>query len=237
MKKILFILTVLLLSLPAFAQQEADSLLVQDDSTYISDRPFVELDTVIDIADGFQMRSDSTRIIYYSNLDWKPDPVRAVWLAAIFPGLGQIYNRSYWKLPIIYGGLMGCIYAITWNNNMYQDYRQAYRDILTDEVLSTDPSRSYNAVLREGYTIESMGGRTRYTQVLNENQNTYHRYRDISIVVAVAVYALSVIDAFVDAQLFDFDISPDLSMHVEPDIQYDLFHQRSAELKVAFTIK
>ena len=201
------------------------------------DSSFVELDTAIVLETGFRMQSDSTRIIYYSNLEWKPDPAKAVWMAAIFPGLGQIYNRSYWKLPIVYGGLMGCIYAITWNNNMYQDYKRAYRDILMDDVLSSDPTRSYNAVLREGYTVETMGGRQRYTEVLKENQNTYHRYRDISIVVAVAVYALSVIDAFVDAQLFDFDISPDLSMHVEPNIEYDLFHQRSAELKLAFTIK
>ena len=86
-----------------------------------------ELDTLIEVGQGTQLRSDSVRTIYYSNLNWKPNPARAVWLGAIFPGLGQIYNRSYWKLPIVYGGLMGCIYAITWNNNMYRDYKQAYR--------------------------------------------------------------------------------------------------------------
>jgi len=169
---------------------------------------------------------------------WRPNPLRAVWMGALFPGLGQIYNRSLWKLPIVYGGLMGCTYAIIWNGNMYNDYKQAYADILTDEVLSTDPNRSYNAILPKGYTIEMMGGRQTYTNTLNDKQNLYHKYRDIGIVAAVAVYALSVIDAFVDAQLFDFDISPDLSMNVSPQIYNDyMTHQRSAEVHLAFTIK
>ena len=63
---------------------------------------------------------------------WRPDPMRAVWMGTIIPGYGQIYNRAYWKLPIVYGAFMGCAYAISWNNRMYQDYKQAYRDILTD---------------------------------------------------------------------------------------------------------
>ena len=60
---------------------------------------------------------------------WRPDPKRALWLALVLPGAGQIYNRKYWKLPIIYGGFMGCIYAMTWNNQMYKDYSQAFIDI------------------------------------------------------------------------------------------------------------
>lgn len=167
---------------------------------------------------------------------WKPDPVRAVWLATIVPGLGQIYNRSYWKLPIVYGGFMGCAYAITWNAHMYNDYKEAYRDILTDTELSTDPNRSYNAILPKGYTIESMGGREQYTSTLNSRQNLYRRYRDISIAVTALVYVLTIIDAYVDAQLFDFDISPDLSMNIEPQLYYDLpKQQRSAEIKLAIT--
>lgn len=169
---------------------------------------------------------------------WRPNPSKSVWMGAIFPGLGQIYNRSYWKLPIVYGALMGCIYAIVWNGNLYQDYKQAYWDILTDVTLSTDPNRSYNAILPKGYTIESMGGRATYTQTLNNKQNLYRRYRDLGIVATVLVYALSLVDAFVDAQLFDFDISPDLSMNVTPQIYNDFINQqRSAEVHLAFTFK
>ena len=169
---------------------------------------------------------------------WRPNAGRAVWMAALVPGLGQIYNRSYWKLPIVFGAFVGCIYAIRWNGNMYEDYKQAYRDILTDPVLSDDPSRSYNAILPKGYTIEMMGGRDSYTKTLNNKQNLYRRSRDIAIVCTALVYGLSIIDAFVDAQLFDFDISPDLSLNVTPQLYYDLQRQQSeAGLRLAFTIR
>lgn len=171
-------------------------------------------------------------------LMWTPDPLRATWLAVIVPGLGQIYNRSYWKLPIVYGGLMGCGFAIAWNGEKYDAYKQAYRDILADaNNISTNPTRSYNAILPEGYTIDRMGGVSNYTAVLKDRQNMYRRYRDISIVVGVLVYALSIIDAYVDAQLFDFDISDDLSINIEPQLYYNpnLPEQRSAELKLAIS--
>ena len=167
-------------------------------------------------------------------INWKPDPYRAVWMAAILPGAGQIYNRSYWKLPIVYGGLMGCGYAIAWTNRRYSDYKEAYRDIVTDDVISTDPNRSYNRLLPKGYTVDRMGGKANYTTTLNNQQNNYRRYRDISILATIVFYGLTIIDSYVDAQLFDFDISPDLSMNVEPDIYYDnLRNTRTPEIHLA----
>ncbi len=161
---------------------------------------------------------------------WRPDPMRAVWMGTIIPGYGQIYNRAYWKLPIVYGAFMGCAYAISWNNRMYQDYKQAYRDILTD----TDGTKtSYLDMLPDGYTIEMMGGKDNYTRVLKNGNDTYRRYRDISIVATVLVYALSIIDAYVDAQLYDFDISTDLTMNISPQLYQDDFNNRSAELHFA----
>lgn len=70
-------------------------------------------------------------------IKFNPKPERAVWLSALFPGLGQIYNRRYWKLPIIVGGFMGLGYATTWNNSQLQDYSQGYRDLLDNDP-STD---------------------------------------------------------------------------------------------------
>lgn len=169
-------------------------------------------------------------------LFWKPDPVRAVWLGAIVPGLGQIYNRSYWKLPIVYGGFMGCIYAVTWTNNQYTSYKEAYRDIYHDiqhGMVSDSPDKSYNAILPEGYDINAMGGASAYSNRLKEWQNVSLRNRDLSILVTIAVYALSLVDAYVDAQLFDFDISNDLSLNVSPQLYYDMQHQRTAEVKLA----
>lgn len=171
-------------------------------------------------------------------LFWQPDPMRAVWLGAVVPGLGQIYNRSYWKLPIVYGGLMGCVYAITWTNNQYDSYKQAYRDIYYDiqhGTLSESPDKSYIAILPEGYTISSMGGASTYQSRLKEWQNASRRNRDMSILATIAVYALSLIDAYVDAQLFNFDISNDLSLDVSPQLYYDMQNQRTTEIKLAIS--
>ena len=144
---------------------------------------------------------------------WQPDPKRALWLALVFPGGGQIYNRKYWKLPLIYGGFMGCLYAMNWNNNMYKDYSQAYLDIMDD-----DPgTASYNNYLHLGAKITS-DNEERYKQIFKSRKDKYRRWRDMSFFVMVGVYALSVIDAYVDAELSVFDISKDLSLKVEPTI-------------------
>lgn len=173
---------------------------------------------------------------------WRPNPMRAVWMATIIPGYGQIYNRSYWKLPIVYGAFMGCAYAITWTNGLYTDYKEAYRDIATDpDYNPTDPTKSYVAILPKGYSIDgtsgggSMGGKSKYTSYLQNNMNTYRRYRDISIVASIVAYMLSIIDAYVDAQLYDFDISPDLSLNIEPTVNRDRFNNQTTELKLAIT--
>lgn len=177
---------------------------------------------------------------YMIDLNRKPDAMRAVWLGAIVPGLGQIYNRSYWKLPIVYGAFMGCGYAISWTNGRYTGYKAAYKDLYIDNVngtVSTDASKSYIALLPEGYTIDRMGGVSTYINTLKNRQNVYRRYRDLSIVATVAIYALSLVDAYVDAQLFDFDISEELSLDIQPQIYFDPYTQRTAEMKLAITLK
>lgn len=142
---------------------------------------------------------------------WRPDTKRAMWLALVLPGAGQVYNRKYWKLPIIYGGFAGCIYAMTWNNQMYKDYSQAYLDIMDD-----DPNtQSYNNFLHLGTKIDETNI-TRYQEVFRKRKNRYRRWRDLSVFATIAVYALSVIDAYVDASLSEFDISEDLSLRVAP---------------------
>ena len=154
-------------------------------------------------------------------MEFKPDPKKAV-LMALVPGLGQIYNRKFWKLPIVYGGLMGCMYAVTWNNRNYQDYSTAYKDIMMD---AEEPNRpveefhtSWQDFLGVGYDPKEWVTNTNFQTQLKNRKDYYRRYRDLSIIITVGVYALSIIDAYVDAQLFDFDISPDLSMHWEPTV-------------------
>lgn len=142
---------------------------------------------------------------------WKPDTKRAMWLALVLPGAGQIYNRKYWKLPIIYGGFVGCAYAITWNNQMYHDYSQAYLDIMDD-----DPNtNSYNQFLHLGATIDD-SNIDRYKEIFRKRKDKFRRWRDMGTFVMIGIYAFSVIDAYVDASLSQFDISDDLSLRVEP---------------------
>jgi len=144
---------------------------------------------------------------------WRPDPKKALWLALVIPGGGQIYNRKYWKLPIVYGGFIGCMYAMSWNDMMYKDYAQAYLDLM-----DSDPgTQSYNQFLHLGAKI-TKSNEDRYKDIFKKRKDRYRRWRDLSFFVMVGVYALSVIDAYVDAELSVFDISDDLSLRVEPTI-------------------
>ena len=144
---------------------------------------------------------------------WTPNPKRAIWLALVIPGGGQIYNRKFWKLPIVYGGFLGCIYALTWNNMMYKDYSQAYLDIMDDDPTTA----SFNKFLHLGRTIDD-SNISRYKEIFRNRKDKYRRWRDMSLFVMIGIYALSVIDAYVDAELSVFDISKDLSLKVQPTV-------------------
>lgn len=144
-----------------------------------------------------------------------PDSNRSVWLALVFPGGGQIYNRKYWKLPIVYGGFVGCTYALSWNNKMYKDYSQAYLDIMDD-----DPNtKSYEDFLPMNSSIA--GQEERFKEIFRKRKDAYRRQRDLSIFAFIGVYLLSVIDAYVDAELSDFDITKDIGLRVEPAVIND----------------
>lgn len=164
--------------------------------------PAVEEQTVP--ADSLQKAVDTKR--------WIPDPAKATWMALVIPGGGQIYNRKFWKLPIFYGGFAGCAYALTWNNKMYNDYSDAYRAAVNEEWNSS----SITDLLPPGYVGNI--SHSQLTETLRKRKDTYRRYRDMSIFAFIGVYLLSVVDAYVDAELSNFDITPDLSMKVEPAV-------------------
>ena len=144
---------------------------------------------------------------------WRPETKRAMWLALVLPGAGQIYNRKYWKLPIIYGGFVGCAYALRWNNMMYKDYSQAYMDLMDN-----DPNtQSYNKFLYLGNQIDN-SNKEYYQKLFKNRKDRYRKWRDMSVFAMVGVYLISVVDAYVDASLSEFDISRDLSMKVSPAV-------------------
>ena len=207
-------ISVLLTSLPWAAQ--AQKAVTASQSTAGEDQPAVvaPADTTFSAKDSLKLNSMLQVATKKPKRDWstwRPDTKRAMWLAIVLPGAGQIYNRKYWKLPIIYGGFVGCAYAITWNNQIYHDYSQAYMDIMDDDP-TTD---SYNQFLHLGATIDA-SNMDRYKEIFRKRKDRYRRWRDMGVFVMIGVYAFSIIDAYVDASLSEFDISDDLTLRVEP---------------------
>lgn len=161
--------------------------------------------------------SDTVKVVeteeYISKSTFQPDAQKSVWLAAVVPGLGQIYNRQYWKVPIIYGGALGLAYGITWNDRMFVDYKKGYVDLM-----DKDPNTNYfEYLLPEGVTLNN-SNKDYYTRVIKTKLDNYRRYRDLCIIASAVFYLLTIIDAYVDAQMFDYDINPDLSLEVVPTV-------------------
>lgn len=179
-------------------------------SSLISDTDVVPLDT-LSLMKEFE--AEQKRQQRLNRINRIPKPEMAAWIAAIFPGAGQIYNRQYWKLPIIYGGFAGLGYAISWNNELYVEYRQGYTDLC-----STDPNADYyKYLLPSGVEITS-SNIDYYKRTFKSKMEGYQRNRDLSILATVVLYMLSIIDSYVDSQLRDYDVSPDLSMHLSPAV-------------------
>lgn len=170
-----------------------------------------------------------------TTVKFRPDPVRVVWMGAIIPGMGQILNRSYWKLPIVYGGFAGCAYAINLNATRYEKYKLAYRDISD----TNDQTNSFMNILPQGYTLDNYpGGRSGLESNLKSFYEQYRRNRDLSIILSIGYYAITLVEAYVNAQLFDFDISPDLSMRIQPALLQNVYGKtNSAGLQFSLMIK
>lgn len=129
----------------------------------------------------------------------KHSPFKATIMSAALPGLGQIYNGKWWKVPIIYGGFGGLIYSSVFNDLKCRTYKEAYLVRIDDDPATTDEF--------EG----------RYSDAnLRELVDFYQRNRDLSLIFTGVLYALNIIDATVDAHLKDFDVSDDLSLKVRP---------------------
>lgn len=155
-------------------------------------------------------------------------PSKAAFLSAVLPGLGQVYNKRYWKVPLVYGAIGGSIYAYTWNNDNYQRFRTAFKrrqvgftddefyDINGDNAPGAQPDLDLND--------------------LENQQERFQRDRDLWLVVAIGMYALNIIDANVDAHLKQFNIDDDLSMDFEPYLDLNQV-TNSPSYGMALTIK
>ena len=140
-------------------------------------------------------------------------PRKASIYSAVLPGLGQAYNKKYWKIPIIYAGFGTLGYFIGWNYDYYKTYKNAYLDL-------TDGDESTNAHLElEASKYYDLGNQLDYNNFktgLLKQQEYFRRNRDLLVIFTVGFYGLNIIDASVDAHFFEFDISDDLSLNWQP---------------------
>lgn len=213
--------------------QTNDSVQVQNMA--VNSQHIIKSDTVAWVSDKM-LNNKATESIIKNTVRFKPDPNKAVLYSAIFPGLGQIYNKKYWKLPLVYGGFLGLTYAISWNGRQYSDYTGAYKAIMSENYQSQENIKIWGAFIPKGTSPQSLNNAevTTWRNRFKRQRDAYRRYRDLSIIGAVALYGLCMIDAYVDAHLFDFDISPDLSLRVEPQVQNNPFSQRSFGVQCSF---
>lgn len=127
-------------------------------------------------------------------------PKLATWLSVVVPGAGQVYNKKYWKVPIIYAAASGAIYGVWFNTKHYNEFRDAY----IERLQTGQNHETYYARLQQ--------------ETLVSARDYYRYYRDLSYIGLGAVYVLQIIDAAVDAHFFDFVIKDDLTVHITPMI-------------------
>ena len=197
----------------------------------------------ISVSKSFLMQIDTLRIdslindsLLKSTEKFSPDSKKATIYAAIFPGLGQVYNRKYWKMPLVYGSFIGCAYAINWNGNQYSGYRRAYIDFIDEDPATNSwDAYRYGAYQRTDFNDWTADMKRSFANTLKSTRDYHRRNRDLSYIVTVGVYAIWIIDAYVDAQLFNFDVSPDLSMQIEP-VLFDRIpgNKRSIGMQLSF---
>lgn len=138
--------------------------------------------------------ADTTRTVINPNA-----PAKAAFYSAVLPGLGQAYNKKYWKIPIVYIGLGIGIYSYTWNQGKYHNYRDEYKRRLAG---TADPNHTIYGGKSDDWVIRG--------------QKFYQRNRDLSALITAGIYILNIVDANVDAHLMQFNVNDNLS--VKPDL-------------------
>lgn len=157
----------------------------------------------------------------------KHNPRLATWLSVAVPGAGQVYNKKYWKAPVIYAGFAGFGYFAYLNNKYYQQFKEAYADFERPYVAMGNPAPSSGSI-----TVDGVAG-YHPTRVL-EARNYYRRWRDMNFIFLGFWYMLNIVDANVDGHFFDYDVGDDLSFHWTPDMKVDQFGTASLGTKLTF---
>ncbi|WP_158648459.1 DUF5683 domain-containing protein [Candidatus Symbiothrix dinenymphae] len=192
---------------------------------YSQETPLLQQDTVFVKHDSLTLGDSDIRTFdagvkpfaKSKKSSFKPNPTTAVILSAVLPSAGQIYNGKYWKLPIVYGGILGCMYAINWNSTQKNNYQDAYTSFTQGNLADDAAWRAYKYYSYPDDPAEwTDQRRTSFTNSLRSKRNFYRRQWELSWIVTVAVYGVFMIDSYVDAKLFAFDVSDDLSINIQP---------------------
>jgi hypothetical protein len=166
---------------------------------------------------GFaQVKMDTSRVD--SIVTPKHSPKKATIMSALLPGLGQAYNRKYWKIPIIYAGLLTTGYFIYTNHRDFKEYRKGYISLANGDTLN-DPFKGRLSSEQLGNAMEEF----RYD-------------RDLSVIIAIGIYALNVIDAAVDAHLFYFDVSDNLALRASPQASWAFANHRAPQITTGISL-
>lgn len=151
---------------------------------------------------------------------FQAEPMKATMMAVVLPGLGQIYNRKYWKIPLVYAGFGGLFFSAGFNSTKYNQYMEAFQDFTdgvpkTKSYLDIIPS-SVDSDTRDPVLNYSPAEEAHWKERLIQGIDYYKRYRDLSYIGIAGWYLISILDANVDASLFNFDISNNLDIAVYP---------------------
>jgi hypothetical protein len=163
-------------------------------------------------SDTVFLKSDTATLTSYAS---RYDPRKAILFAAILPGLGQIYNKKYWKLPLVYGGLIGFGYGVHF-------YQRGYTELKSGlfELLET------------GAPTVSVLGYDLTEDQLRRFTDRYRRERDFFIILSAGMYLLQMVDAHVDAHLKEFDLNPNLQVKIQPTINNDMLTGRTTGISL-----
>ena len=199
MKRFLITVVFLSMGLSAFCQETTtqDSLIVESQDTVL-------------------LKSYASRY----------NPRRALLLAAVVPGLGQVYNKKYWKLPLVYGGMFATGYAINYYNELYRDYKFVLYTALENGLDENQIDTDLNLDLGMKTTVRG------YRNAVDKAQ----RERDFMMIIMGLVYVLQIVDAHVDAHLKEFDLNPKLQVRLEPMFEQNSLVGRQTGLSLVFRL-
>lgn len=235
-KRLFLILAFLGVFVTLNAQEQESSVQVVSD-TLLKNAPVVEYATPKSSKHDFTVDNELTRRELREQKRAAEfgvhSPQKATIYAMVCPGLGQIYNKQYWKLPILYGGIALAIYGVTWNNNAYVKYRDAYFDLSNYiDSLSVNPMYPYpedpawEKIKIRGTDWQTLfemrpSSMTRYQSIMYNKRRSFKRNRDLCYLALAGVYLLNIMDACVFAHFYDFSITEDLSLHWQPDVSFN----------------